>query len=270
MCESRSNLGTKKPFLRTGLDKNPDGIREDGKLLMIGRQVNTNLGTTIDLLALDRVADVVAIELKRDRTPRDTLAQALEYASFAEQLDAKQLEAILQTYMKDESLTLGEYHRKYFALAPDEAVAFNKDQRIVIVGQQVTSPVRQTASFLRSKGIRATCVEFSFFQSNGGTELLSQEIVVGSEPSRPQRVFSGSLPDVTREEFLRALDQNGKAVFKKVLEFAQAHAMPIHWGAKGFSLNVDMDGTHVTVFYATLPPHSSSSPSTRHSMGQPA
>jgi hypothetical protein len=239
--------------LEDWLEENPDGILEDGKLLIIGRQTNTNLGSTIDLLALDRVGDVAVVELKRGRTPRDTLAQALEYASFADQLDTKQLEGILQSYMNDESLTLAEYHRKYFDLAPDEAVAFNKDQRIVIVGQRVTSEVRQTASFLRSKGIRVTCVEFSFFQSNGGTKLLSQEIVVGSEPSRPQRVSSGSLPVVTHEDFLRALDQNGKAVFEKVLEFAQAHAMPIHWGTKGFSLNVDMDGTHVAVFFCYPP-----------------
>jgi RecB family endonuclease NucS len=59
------------------LESNPDGIVEDGKLLIIGRQVITNLGSIIDLLALDRRGDVVVIELKRDRTPRDTLAQAL-------------------------------------------------------------------------------------------------------------------------------------------------------------------------------------------------
>ena len=235
------------------MKENPDGILEDGKLLIIGRQTNTNLGSTIDLLALDRVGDVVVVELKRDRTPRDTLAQALEYASFVEPLDTNQLERILQIYLNDDSLALAEYHRKYFDLAPDEAVAFNKDQRIVIVGQRVTSEVRQTASFLRTKGIRVTCVEFSFFQSNGGMKLLSQEIVVGRESSRPQLVSSGSLPVVTQEEFLRALDQNGKAVFEKILEFAQAHAMPIHWGTKGFSLNVDMDGTHVAVFFCYPP-----------------
>ena len=70
--------------LESWLESNPDGIVEDGKLLMIGRQVTTNLGTFIDLLALDRQGNVVVLELKRDRTPRDTLAQALEYSSFVE------------------------------------------------------------------------------------------------------------------------------------------------------------------------------------------
>jgi hypothetical protein len=156
-------------ILEDWLEENPDGILEDGKLLIIGRQVNTNLDTTIDLLALDRAGDVVVLELKRGRTPRETLAQALEYASFAEQLDIGELEGILRSYMSDESLVLAEYHRTYFELAPDDAVAFNKDQRIVIVGQCVTSEIRQAAVFLRNKGVRVTCVEFSFFQSNDGT-----------------------------------------------------------------------------------------------------
>jgi hypothetical protein len=38
---------------------------------------------------------------------------------------------------------LADHHREYFDQA--EAVAFNKDQRIVIVGQQVTPEIRQTA-----------------------------------------------------------------------------------------------------------------------------
>ena len=154
--------------LEDWLEENPDGILEDGKLLIIGRQIDTNIGSTIDLFALDRVGDVVVVELKRDRTPRDTLAQALEYASFAEQLDTKQLEAILQSYMNDESLTLAEYHRKYFDLAPDEAVAFNKDQRIVIVGQRVTSEVRQTASFYGGPRNLDSVLSYTWEQKRGG------------------------------------------------------------------------------------------------------
>jgi len=240
-------------ILEQWLEKNPDGILEDGRLLIIGRQVETNLGSWIDLLALDRVGDVIVIELKRDRTPRDVLAQALEYASFAEQLDPKQLEEILQSYMNDDSLSLAEYHRRYFELGLDEALAFNKDQRIVIVGHQVTEQIRQTASFLRAKSIRVTCVEFSCFATQGGTKLLSAEIVVGNETPQPRSVRSASLPVVTKEGVLESLDNNGKVVFEKLLDFAERHAMPIHWGTKGLSLNVDMNGTHVAICYGYPP-----------------
>ncbi len=237
------------------LEYNPDGIVEDGKLLIIGRQIATNFGGFIDLVGIDRQGAVVVVELKRNRTPRDTLAQALEYASFAARLDMEQLEAILRSYLNDESLNLAEHHRVYFELGPDEAIAFNKDQRVVIVGQRVTQEIRQTASFLRSKGFRVTCVEFTFFQAEGGTRLLSQEIVVGNEADRPVHVASGSLPIVSENEFMASLNENGRAVFSRILTLARDESMPIRWGSKGFSLNVDLNGSHVAICYG-YPPES--------------
>ena len=50
---------------------------EDGGLLIIGRQVRTECGAFMDLLGVDRNGDVAVVELKRDRTPRDTIAQIL-------------------------------------------------------------------------------------------------------------------------------------------------------------------------------------------------
>jgi hypothetical protein len=235
--------------LEDWLESNPDGIVEEGELLIVGRQVVTNFGGFVDLLGIDRYGSVVVIELKRNRTPRDTLAQALEYASFAERLNAEQLEGILRLYQKNDSVSLAEYHRVYFELSPDEAIAFNKDQRIVIVGQTITPEIRQTASFLRSKGVRVTCVEFSFFQATGGTRLLSQEIVVGQEADKPTTPTSGSLPTVTENGFMATLDDNGRAVFSRILSLAKDKSMPLHWGTKGFSLNVDLDGTHVAIIY---------------------
>ena len=55
--------------LESWLEENPSGILEDGDLLIIGRQVTTNLGGFIDLLGLDRQGDVVVVELNRDCTP---------------------------------------------------------------------------------------------------------------------------------------------------------------------------------------------------------
>ncbi|CCQ12022.1 hypothetical protein PALB_29230 [Pseudoalteromonas luteoviolacea B = ATCC 29581] len=49
--------------------------------LLIGRQVRTDFDKYIDLLAIDASGSVIIIELKRDKTPRDVVAQALDYAS---------------------------------------------------------------------------------------------------------------------------------------------------------------------------------------------
>ena len=244
----------RESVLESWLENNPHSIIEDGNLLVVGRQVTTNVGSFVDLLAIDRQGDVAVIELKRDRTPRETLAQALEYASFAERLDYEQLEDIFCTYMDDESANLAQYHREYFELATDEASAFNKDQRIVIVGQKITPGIRQTSAFLRQKGVRVTCVEFTFFETEDGLRLLSSDIVVGMELGRPSRISSSSLPLTSEKQFIESLDEYGRPVFEKLLDFAKAGVFPIHWGTKGFSLNVDFDGTHAAFCYG-YPPH---------------
>jgi len=239
--------------LESWLESNPDRIVEDEGILIIGRQVSTNLGGFIDLLGVDRDGNVVVVELKRDRTPRDTIAQSLEYASFAERLDSDQLEDILRSYLNDESLRLAEHHREHFELSPDEGVAFNKDQRLVVVGQNIAPAIKQTALFLCAKGIRTTCIEFAFFRADDGTRLLSQETVVGAEAERPIGIRSRPLQIVSEKEFLASLDENGRAVFSRILQLARDESMPIHWGTKGFSLNVNIDGTHTAVCYAYPP-----------------
>lgn len=233
------------------LESNPDGFLEDGRLLIVGRQIRTDLGGFVDLLGIDRDGSVVVAELKRDRTPRDVVAQALEYAAFAARLDVDELEGILRMYRHDESLSLAEHHREYFGIDQTVAVAFNKDQRIVIIGQRVTPEIRQTASFLGSKGIRVTCVEFTFFQAVQGGRLLSQEIVVGPEHAKPRRV--GPLPVVSEGDFLKSCDEHGKAVFSRILDLARRRSMSIRWGTRGFSLGVDVDGARVVVGYAYPP-----------------
>ena len=237
------------------LESNSHAILEDSGVAIIGRQVATNLGGWIDLLGVDRVGNVVVVELKRDRTPRETIAQSLEYASFAARLDVDHLQDILRSYQSDETVRLAEYHRRYFGSEVAEAVAFNKDQRIVVIGQRVAREIRETAAFLLGKGIAITCVEFAFFQAEDGSRLVSQEIVVGRESDRPPGSAYGSLSKVTEETFLHSLDENGCAVYSRILDLAKTKSMPVHWGSRGFSLNVDIDGTHVAVCYA-YPPNS--------------
>ena len=56
--------------------------------MLIGRQESTGQGGRVDLLALAPDASLVLIELKRERTPREVVAQALDYASWVERLEA--------------------------------------------------------------------------------------------------------------------------------------------------------------------------------------
>ncbi|MBM3190535.1 MAG: hypothetical protein FJZ90_17690 [Chloroflexi bacterium] len=227
------------------LENNPQCILEDGGLLLIGRQVTTNLGTTIDLLGLDREGNVAVVELKRGQTPRDTLAQALEYASFAATLGYEQLQSIAQGYTGDEGVSLAERHREFFGLSEGEAVSFNKDQRIVLVGSAIAPAIRQMATYLGRKGLRVTCLEFSYFRTAAGERLLSTDVVAGGE-----RRIAVPTPGKTDErQFLAQCDEAGRALFIPMLALAKERGYPIHWGTRGFSLNADLDGRHVAVCF---------------------
>ena len=50
-------------------------------LLIIGRPVQISYGRYMNLLALDADGRAHVLELKRDRSPRDVVAQALDYGS---------------------------------------------------------------------------------------------------------------------------------------------------------------------------------------------
>ena len=53
---------------------------------------------------------------------------------------------------------------------------------------------------------------------------------------------------------MKSVDVYGRPVFKSILRIAEEQRLPIHWGSKGFSLNVEVDGKDVALCYA-YPPH---------------
>src|SRR5947199_162757 len=55
-------------------------------LAIIGRQVQTTFGGRVDLIAIDPDANCVVLELKRGRTPREIVAQVLDYGSWVKDL----------------------------------------------------------------------------------------------------------------------------------------------------------------------------------------
>jgi RecB family endonuclease NucS len=63
----------------------------DPSLMVVGRQVPASFGKFIDLLAIDAQGDLTVVELKRDRTPREVVAQVLDYASWVQDLTYEQV-----------------------------------------------------------------------------------------------------------------------------------------------------------------------------------
>jgi len=60
---------------------------------------------------------------------------------------------------------------------------------------------------------------------------------------------------IDKAEFIESLDKFGRAFFEDLLVFAETNGLSIHWGTRGFSINVDLNGKHVAILYG-FPPHS--------------
>src|ERR1035437_8327898 len=66
--------------LESWLESNPEILGDD--LLVVARQYNIPGVGVLDLLCIDFDGVPVIVELKRDATPRQAIAQALDYASW--------------------------------------------------------------------------------------------------------------------------------------------------------------------------------------------
>jgi len=78
--------------LETWIENDPSILGID--LLIIGRQVVTEYGGKIDLLGISSEGDLIIIELKRDKTPREIIAQVLDYASWVKSLTYSDIDGI--------------------------------------------------------------------------------------------------------------------------------------------------------------------------------
>lgn len=220
------------------LEKNPEYFFDNSKILIIGRQVATNLNTYIDLLGVDQAGNTVVIELKRHKTPRETLSQLIEYASFIDNLDYNQLNEIFQKYSGEES-TLEEYHQEYYKNELNqEKVSWKEKLKLVIVASAITPEIKQSALYLRKNGLNVYCVEFKYFSDATNSKVISSDFVVGeNEYLKTPVIVNSNLPKIDKDKFSQSLDENGKAVFEKIYQFAEQENLIFRWGSKGYSLN---------------------------------
>ena len=138
--------------------------------LLIGRQERTGSGGIIDLLALAPDGALILIELKRDRTPREVVAQALDYACWVEELEADDIAAIYARFAPARDLAADFLAR--FGQPLDEEV-LNDSHQIVIVATHLDDSSERIVNYLNERGIGINVLCFQVFE-NGAQQLLSR------------------------------------------------------------------------------------------------
>ncbi|MDL2274876.1 hypothetical protein LJC22_01970 [Desulfosarcina sp. OttesenSCG-928-G10] len=84
----------------------------------------------------------------------------------------------------------------------------------------------------------------------------ADDTVVEDESSSIEEVTSASLPKITKEKFVNALDTIGKNIFARLFAMADENALLVKWGTKGFSLNVKKNNDQIPICQG-YPPQSS-------------
>ena len=179
-------------------------IRND--LLVIGNQVETAYGGFIDLIAIDPVGNLVILELKRDKTPRDIVAQALDYASWVRDLGHDSVKEISMGFFKDKDLE--QAFREKFDIDLPEVV--NERHRIYIVASTLDAATERIVKYLsETHNLDINIATFAYFKADT-EELLGRSLLL-DETDVQARAESSSKRQSPRswEELREIAEKNG-------------------------------------------------------------
>ncbi|MGB0211363.1 endonuclease NucS domain-containing protein [Algiphilus sp.] len=136
--------------------------------MLIGRQEQTGTGGIIDLLAIAPDGTLVLIELKRARTPREVVAQALDYACWVETLKAEDIAAAYARFRPGRNLSDDFEARFGYPLDED---TLNDSHQIVVVAASLDSSTERIVQYLNARDIPINVLFFQVFD-NAGEQLL--------------------------------------------------------------------------------------------------
>jgi Endonuclease NucS len=140
------------------------------ELLIIGRQVITSYGKRIDLLGLDRTGKITILELKKDKTPRDVVAQILDYASWIRKLSTRDIYDIADKYL---GKPLNEIFQKRFDSPIPENI--NSSHSMLIIASEFDESSKRIVEYLAEEhDVNINSAFFNIFKT-GAQEFLTAD-----------------------------------------------------------------------------------------------
>ena len=232
--------------LESWIARDPSILGPD--LLLIGRQVETAYGGFIDLLALDRDADVVLIELKRNQTPREVTAQALDYASWIRELSSETIIEIANQFLGDQGPLDVAFGRQFGTDLPD---AVNQNHAILIVASNIDDSTERIIRYLSDEhGASINAATFHYFKAPDGNEFLARLFLVEPEVVEAQarlRSSSKRRPNLTYEQLSQIAAENGIQGIYEDLVSSLSKLLSRHTTISSIAFTGDFDGSRRTV-----------------------
>jgi len=219
-----TELGFKeREHLQEWVANQPEALGED--LLIIQKEFDgfDDTKERLDLLALDKDANLVVIENKLDDTGRDVVWQALKYVSYCSNLNKLQIVEIYQDYLKrycgggDAQALICE-----FLEVPDLGeviINSGNNQRLILVAANFRKEVTSTVLWLLSHGIGAQCIKVTPFASGEALFLNVEQIIPTPEAKELMiGMAAKSAEERNTTAKLKSSEQIRKAFWEMALE----------------------------------------------------
>ena len=142
----------------------------DSRLMVIGREVSTSFGGKIDVLAVDATGNLAVIELKRNRTPREIVAQVLDYGSWVRNLTADEIAGSFIDYQvrflkTGTPKSINDAFKERFGVVPD---SLNSSHQLIIVAGSLDPSTERIVNYLmEAYEVEINAVFFRVFDDDG-------------------------------------------------------------------------------------------------------
>lgn len=205
------------------------GILSD-EWMLIGRQEDTGYGGRIDLLAIAPDASIVLIELKRDRTPREVVAQAIDYAGWVEELKPEDIVSIYARFAPGRSLM--DDFRKRFGQELDEE-SLNTSHQIIVVASSLDDSTERIVAYLNNREIPINVLCFQVF-THGTEQLLSRSWLLDPVQTQENTTATAAGPkEPWNGEFYAAFGAGENRSWDEAVEYEFISAGGGEWYTKG-------------------------------------
>ena len=189
----------------------------------------------IDLLGIDKQANLVVIELKRDETGAHMELQALRYAAMVSTLTFKKAVEIYQKYLEKRGIekTAEDDILSFLGWSDPLEEQFPTDVRLILASADFSKELTTTVMWLNERDLDIRCFRLQPYRL--GSELLIdiQQIiplpeaeeyqVKVREQSEERRAAAKSSKDLTQYEFMGNVYRKRHLVLAVISYYLQTH-----------------------------------------------
>jgi len=155
------------------IEKTPEILGEE--LLIIYKELILPSKIRLDLLAIDKKANLVIIELKRDDSGNNVDWQAIKYTSYCSNFLQTDIFKYYAEYLKSDE---DEAQLRIEDFIDEEIDKLNEKQRIILVSKEFHSDVVSAVLWLRDYEIDIECMRLQLYLDRDNQLFITPDLII--------------------------------------------------------------------------------------------